>query len=1534
MPKTRALVALVGALCAIFGTTSGFLATPLNASDPDLVHILCPDETKGVTRDHKWITREAIRRNLRQFFIDYPPADKPEFVVPESASLTELYHAYYGSSASPARFIRAVNTIAESNVHADSSKSLRYNPSIQADAEIFDEYSYSMSDRYPQILTAILVDEAFPAARSLLGVTLHSLQKFLTHSTPGLEQGKQFNILPDLGLPGFPGFDDPAQPDEDVCTPCPSAHGECRGNVVSGAGLTTGYYSYVDALATDYLVPKPTTGGKCSHGGVLDDTAGEAPVGGINKDTASPCFSPHYYLHDKAAELAVKATDHYLKVILDAVDVDQYRKLFDLYHGSALSIVMDTTGSMGDEMNAVKKQVHQIVESASASLYVLVPFNDPAVGPVTKTDDAKAFLAAVDALYPHGGGSDYSEMFWSGVQLALTNTPEYGTIFCFTDATGKDGELMDGDIAMAQEKNTKVTVVFSINNNEMSNKVTSVEDYHTLCDLTGGLFIPMEKFDIEEITPLLDDSVESSEVDINIMKEISSAKRINIPIDDSIFDFKIQVVGQPSSCLLRDRSGKEYNIMDEAAMRAEPNVEVISYSSTIRALRWNSPVAGAWNLDLEPQTGTLSVDIQGNSTLSWLGGFALLDPSPPHPHYMDVEGRPLMDTIYYIDVNLVGYIESKVRDIDRIDYVNIQGDVLRTIDYSGEIDDEFYVRSEPLPEEPFYVLLHGHVSSGNAFCRLMSVLITPVQASVEVASTTKELSARPGDKATGKFIVTNYGLESDFTITATDDKHFITSVTPSVHITQNSSSYVTVGFSVPSSATPGTVSTVTVTAASVKQTQSVNSAVTQFVVLPLEEDHDKPTCVVNDSPSCEGFEYVGICHTKNWTASATLQDSGSGELEFDVIRICVKSTFNVKDLTHESIAYRRSIQPDGYSSRRRLHLGGSIWILSRIVPRRLHLRPSGRDIIGVDVVGNVGKCQIDMGVLGGVIYDFQVIEVGITWAYLRWSLTPTAIEVHKYTLVDNDDYTWEFPCKTEICYRNVTDLEPCLLQNFKLSPVFTVDGNDIRGGNAYTSATTLSREPGSPVGGRVAEVTETTVTIAWTPTDANCISLFQVCLKPVGFFDPVRCNTTEKTSFKFENVEACAKYEVKITPIDLEGDLGKKSLTVDIHTKEGLPGKPVNLQVKMETYDSAILTWWDPMDHALCVETYVVTTEIVSGLSSQEVSHKTYRSGANAGIIPQQHFFEEKPLKGCTNYTFKVYPRGFSGTMGPYAREDRETLETDPIPVEFVNLEGVTTTTMDADWSSVDTCLDHYKVCHYNDYDAIEVCENSIDTQTSLSDLLECLVYHVSVSTVTPSGVISEKKMAVAKTDDVAPGAPQNLTVGQIKPHSISILYDDPAENPRLRCALPLLSSTSLVRDHIKEHTFDKLDACTKYIIKIMASSPEGLASEWDSIEAMTDTEVSGPAQNFRVDGKTTTSINLKWFEPEVNGRCVHKYTLSWEGGSIEIESPTPGGSLPHEMEQLVDGLSSCTEYTFELTPSIVHGVEGPTVTLTDKTSC
>lgn len=72
-----------------------------------------------------------------------------------------------------------------------------------------------------------------------------------------------------------------------------------------------------------------------------------------------------------------QATEHYLDVVLDAVGSDKYRRLFDLYQGSALSIVIDTTSSMSGEINAVTDQVAEIVANIPTELYILVPFNDP-----------------------------------------------------------------------------------------------------------------------------------------------------------------------------------------------------------------------------------------------------------------------------------------------------------------------------------------------------------------------------------------------------------------------------------------------------------------------------------------------------------------------------------------------------------------------------------------------------------------------------------------------------------------------------------------------------------------------------------------------------------------------------------------------------------------------------------------------------------------------------------------------------------------------------------------------------------------------------------------------------------------------------------------------------------------------------------------------------------------------------------------------------------------------------------------------------
>ncbi|XP_063588366.1 von Willebrand factor A domain-containing protein 7-like isoform X2 [Penaeus indicus] len=1120
-------------LAFVVGGASAFLATPLNTSDPDIVNILCPSQMKGETRDHEWLTREAIRRNIRRFFMAHPP--RPDFFVPYEATLTELYHAYYGSTSSPTRFIKAVNSIAASNVRADSSAQLRYDPAIQADGESLEELQAMLIARYPQILTSILHDESYSAARALLGTSYHSIQKFYSHST-WIEQGN-VGILEGLGIPGS-DLGDLAGESDNVCTSCASPQGECSANILLGSGLSTGYYEYEDEVGASFMIPKPPTGGKCSHGGALDLSAYQPAEGGINKDTTSPCFSPHFYLHADAAEMAVQATDHYLTVILEAVGAEKYRRLFDLYFGSALSICIDTTGSMEDDIQAVINQVEQIVSHSTVELYILVPFNDPAVGPVVSTSDPQEFLDAVNALYAHGGG-DGPEMFWGGLQMALKETPDYGNIFCFTDADGKDGDLMEGVISLAQQKHVKVTVILSdifkkdtqADKTKQTRLITSVEEYQRLADSTGGLLISTDKFDVSDIVAIIGEGVETSTVTIESLAEITGNHSVSLPIDDSVLDFEVRITGVISQALLYDITGTSYDLTDKGALEATPGVEVVSHTGTFLAVRFLAPRYGLWKLSVDSAyASAYALAVSATSSLDFLGDFALLDPSPPHPHYRKTEGRPLTNTVYYLEVTLVGHLESEVTNVNMVEFVDKSGTVLREIAYAGDVADQMYIRTEPLPDHPFYVKLSGHVSSGNMFTRMMPVLITPVETSVEVWATLQDLSAKPGDSASAKFVVANYGLESYFNIHGTDDMGFLVKMEPErLYLKNNESLPVTASFQVPLDATHGTVSTVIVTAQSVKQTQSVNSAIAHFVVLPQESDFDIPICELSNSPNCTGFNFNGICNSMQWTAHATLRDTRSG-------------------------LYRVDAVPEGDSVTVSGFTPGTTADVT--VDYTATCCTTQVDIIGVDGVGNVGKCHIDLGILGGLIYDFEVDDVGETWVVLHWNITPSDYPINYYDLSINGVPSQHVTCRDLYCRALVTYVDPCSLQAFNITPVFDFHGTDMAGLSAYTDAVTLDKEPGIPYNGTEIDATETSITISWHPHPDHvlCSYMFEVCYFEVGT-DPSAglCERTADTFYTMQGLGECKAYIADVAALSPSGMQSANLEFYGVTLCDGLP---------------------------------------------------------------------------------------------------------------------------------------------------------------------------------------------------------------------------------------------------------------------------------------------------------------------------------------------------------------------------------------------
>ena len=138
-----------------------------------------------------------------------------------------------------------------------------------------------------------------------------------------------------------------------------------------------------------------TNASKCLHGNSENE--------GINKDTTSTCFSTHADLHDKAATLAESATLQYLEHVRMTLQNDKFMSLLDLSFGSALAIVLDYSGSMSDEIEAVKNQIVQIIDEANAggvrpSVYILAPFDSTVDLTVTKDEDVvKEVLAGITA---------------------------------------------------------------------------------------------------------------------------------------------------------------------------------------------------------------------------------------------------------------------------------------------------------------------------------------------------------------------------------------------------------------------------------------------------------------------------------------------------------------------------------------------------------------------------------------------------------------------------------------------------------------------------------------------------------------------------------------------------------------------------------------------------------------------------------------------------------------------------------------------------------------------------------------------------------------------------------------------------------------------------------------------------------------------------------------------------------------------------------------------------------------------------------
>ncbi|XP_061576207.1 von Willebrand factor A domain-containing protein 7 isoform X2 [Cololabis saira] len=763
-------------------------------------------------------------------------------------------------------FWRAVADVVSSNAAMDFLSSTRSDPVYHFDSERVEGAIGMLREFWTQTVLSVRAKE-YQSARYSLGQLLHSLQDFYSHSN-WVEMGRS-SIYLHLLQPEEPAIP-VAKEDKPTCMECFSA--TCRNNFLSALTntqedqqlLTTGYFST--------FPPKPH--GKCSHGGILDTGQHLSARGGINKDSTSPLFSPHHYLHVEAATLATEATLAVLRDLKDTVGHKVFLKLFSVKQVPALVFVMDTTGSMFEEITAARLRAHSILQSRANSprqpgTFLLVPFHDPGVGPVYEADDPNQFMQYLENLMALGGG-DEPEMCFSAIQLALTHSPPLSEIFVFTDASPKDAHLFDAVKALALKKQSKITFLLTEDPNYKTVKMKmrrrrkrrSKEPlspdrfslYSSLSSLSGGLTIFTTDSDIHRVSAIVEDNTAVDKVTLLHVESDQELMSVHsFRVDSSVTKVILRITGSIRECILTSPSEISQSLLSEHG----PLAELEHFQ-------------GLYRISLLPPVQP------GDSSVDFLYYFATVT-NETHPGLARVEGSPVAGVPAFLVLAVTGLAPDEEVSFSHATLLGAEGQSLQqvTLNLSSSSSihalDEVVGLVDSIPTVPFCVRLTGQDSRGNRLERVSTEMVHPTHVQIQVFSVPRLV---PGHSTTVEFDVLNHGPARLFNLTADDDHGYIIMRGPHrFPVVAQGSFRGQVHLLTPATAQSGATVTLSLTVHALDSPAS-NYAVAYLTVVPPDGDTSPPSCsaarLQSDCPAA--------CDGSSWSVSLVVSDNGRSGL--------------------------------------------------------------------------------------------------------------------------------------------------------------------------------------------------------------------------------------------------------------------------------------------------------------------------------------------------------------------------------------------------------------------------------------------------------------------------------------------------------------------------------------------------------------------------------------------------------------------------------------------------------------------------------
>ncbi|KAJ8280738.1 hypothetical protein GJAV_G00058410 [Gymnothorax javanicus] len=646
-------------------------------------------------------------------------------------------------------FWRAVGEVVWANAAMDFLSTTRSDPVYHFDSERVGGAQGMLRLLWAQTLLSARAGD-YQGARNSLGQLFHSLQDFYSHSN-WVEMGQR-SIYLHLLHPEQPAVP-VASEDTRTCAECYSA--TCRDNILLRERppvLTTGYFSANP--------PKPA--GKCSHGGLLDSSRHQGAQGGINKDSTSPFFSP-------PPLSAQPQRRHWNRKLPEIVE----------YQAAAGTGVCDGhDGEYVEEITAARSRAFSIIQararaSQQPGKYLLIPFHDPAVGPVYETEDPEQFMLYLEGLTALGGG-DEPEMCLSAVQLALTHSPPLSEIFVFTDASPKDAHLYSTVEALTLEKQSKVSFLLTEDSRHRRERRSPdrFSLYSSLSSVSGGLAIFTSNSDIHRVSAIIEDHVAASKVTLLHVGSSSLSEATHFPfrVDSAVHSVTLHLTGTLKHCMLTSPSGESQSLLVRSGSLAELEV----FQGLYRVILLPPIRPGQWHLSIEAE-GPVTLNVIGDSTVDFLYYFAVAA-NGTHPGLERVEGSPVADVPTFLVLAVTGLLPNEEASFSHVTLLGANGESLLKVPLnssssSSSSGKQLVGSMASVPRKPFYVQLSGRDTTGNRLERVATEMIQPTHVQIQVLSAPPLV---PGHTSKVTFDVLNYGPARHFTLTTADDHGFLT----------------------------------------------------------------------------------------------------------------------------------------------------------------------------------------------------------------------------------------------------------------------------------------------------------------------------------------------------------------------------------------------------------------------------------------------------------------------------------------------------------------------------------------------------------------------------------------------------------------------------------------------------------------------------------------------------------------------------------------------------------------------------------------